>query len=138
MATPLAPAAVNFGTCWGTPNGQDLSSPSYMASGNLCVAEAILRRWSTSPGQLIDDPDYGRNVYDLLSADLSDDEIAYEQQQLAAEATKDERVRRATVTLTFQVDGTLRIEATITTAAGPFKFVVNVSQVTTQLLMVAA
>ena len=60
----------NFGGCWGTPSGLDLSMPSYIASGNQAVVEAILRRWTTTRGQLIDDPNYGFNVYDLVSDDL--------------------------------------------------------------------
>lgn len=128
---------VNLGTCWGTPNGQDLSSPSYMASGNLCVAEAVLRRWTTSQGELIDDPNYGRNLIDLLSRPLGPGEIAYEQQQAAAEARKDERVKAAIVVLNLSIAGVLMIDATITTAAGPFHLVASVSAVSVQLLLVS-
>jgi len=135
--TTKNPQAINFGTCWGTPNGQDLSMPSYMATGNQVVAEAILRRWTTGRGQLIDDPNYGFNVLDLLSDDLGKKDIAYAQQQLAAEAEKDERVLSASVTLTLNVQGELKLDATITTAAGPFKFVVAVSAVSVQLLLVS-
>ena len=136
--TTQNPQAINFGTCWGTPNGQDLSMPSYMATGNQVVAEAVLRRWTTSGGQLIDDPNYGSiNVLDLISDDLSKKDIHYAQQQLAQEAQKDERVKSASVTLTLTVQGELRIDATIVTAAGPFKFVVLVSAVSVQLLLVS-
>jgi hypothetical protein len=135
--TTQAPGAINFGTCWGTPNGQDLSMPSYMASGNLVVAEAILRRWTTGRGQLIDDPNYGFNVSDLISDDLSKKDVAYAQQQLAQEAEKDERVKSASVTLVLTSLGELRLDAFITTAAGPFKLVVAVSAVTTKLLLVS-
>ena len=58
---------VDFGTCWGTPNGQDLSMPSYMAKGFQVVAEAVLRRWSTTRGRLVDDPNYGENLVDMIS-----------------------------------------------------------------------
>lgn len=131
------PQVINLGTCWGTPNGQDLSMPSYMASGLQCVAEAILRRWTTARGGLIDDPNYGYNVLDLVSADLSTRDINYAQQQLAAEAQKDERVLSCTVTLTLTVAGLLTIVASATTALGPFKFVVSVSATTAQLLLVS-
>ena len=133
----LSPAAVNLGTCWGTPSGQDLSTPSYMASGLQCVAEAILRRWTTTQGQLIDDPNYGRNVTDLVNADLTPAQLAYEQQQLGAEAQKDERVLSCVVSLTLPASGVLTLVAQVTTAAGPFKMVVAVSAVTTSLLLVS-
>src|ERR1700679_3942196 len=90
-----------FGAAWGTPQGTDLSMPSYMASGNQAVSEATLRRWTTTAGQLVDDPTYGRNVYDLINADLSVAELASEGQFFAAEAEKDERVLSCQVTLTL-------------------------------------
>jgi len=128
-------AAVNFGACWGTPLGQDLSTPSYMASGNLVVAEAILRRWTTTQGTLVDDPSYGENVYDLVGDDMSPRDIAYAQQRFVAEARKDPRVLTAVVTLKLLL-GALTLSATITTAAGSFKLVLPVSGVSAQILLV--
>jgi hypothetical protein len=130
-----SPAIINFGTCWGCLT--DLSMPSYMASGNQVVAEAVVRRWSTSQGQLIDDPGYGYNLTDLISDDLSTADIAYAQQQLSAEAQKDERVLSCVATLTLTIAGVLTVAALVTTAAGPFQFVVAVSAVTTSLLLVS-
>lgn len=101
--------------------------PSTMASGLQCVAEAVLRRWGTSPGQLIDDPNYGRNVFDLVSDDLTPAQVAYEQQQLAAEAQKDERVLRCSVVLSLPASGVLSLTASILTAAGPFRLVLSVA-----------
>jgi hypothetical protein len=98
-----------------------------MASGVLCVAEAVADRWSTTNGTLIDDPDYGRNVLDLVSDDLSDADLAYEGAQLAAEAEKDERVSRMLVQITL-VNGTLTVIGNGTTGAGPFRLVGSVSE----------
>ena len=127
-------AAIDFGQCWGCIS--DLSMPSYMASGFQVVAEAVARRWSTSQGQLIDDPNYGFNVTDLLSDDLSAADVAYAQQQIAAEAQKDERVLSCAATLTLLATGMLTLAATIVTASGPFQMVLAVSAVTTTLLLV--
>jgi phage baseplate assembly protein W len=126
---------INLGSCWGCIS--DLSMPSYMASGNQCVAEAVIRRWSTSQGQLIDDPNYGYNLSDLIGDDLSPADIAYAQQQAAAEAQKDERVLACAVTITITVAGLLTVVALVTTAAGPFQLVCSVNAVTTQLLLVS-
>ena len=123
------PSALDFGTCWGTPNGADLSTPSYMASGTLVVAEAVLRRWTCSQGQLIDDPNYGYNLNDLISDDLSPDDLVYAQQQAADQAQGDERVMSATVNLDLSVDGVCRVDAVIVTAQGPFKLVASVSAI---------
>ena len=127
----------DLGTCWGTPGGQDLSMPAYMATGNACVGEAIARRWSTGRGQLIDDPNYGYNLTDLVSDDLSPADILRAQQQAAAEALKDERVLRCSVTLTLTVAGLLTVVAAVTTALGPFQLVLAVSATTTQILLVS-
>ena len=135
-ATITPPSVVSLGSCWGTPTGQDLSSPSYMATGLQCVAEAVLRRWSTGAGELLDDPSYGYNLTDLVSDDLSPADIAYAQQQAAAEARKDERVLAMTVTLTLTATGLLTVVGQGTTAAGPFKLVLAVTSVSVQLLLV--
>jgi hypothetical protein len=125
----------NFGTCWGTPLGQDLSTPSYMVSGLQAVAEAILRRWTTTQGTLIDDPSYGENVYDLVGDDLSRRDLAYAQQRFEAEARKDPRVLRCSVTLVL-FQGTVTLLGSIVTALGPFKLVLPASGVTPQILLV--
>lgn len=128
--------APNFGSCWGTPHGQDLSMPSYMASGNQVVAEALLRRWITTQGDLIDDPSYGRNLYDLISADLTPRELAYEGQQFGAQGEMDPRVLTCSVKITLDVAGNLTMAAAVTTAAGPFNLAISVNAVTLALLLV--
>ena len=133
----MSNAAINLGSCWGTPSGQDLSSPAYMASGFQCVGEAIARRWGTSPGQLIDDPNYGYNLTDLVSDDIDASDLPRIQQRAAAEALKDERVLGCIVQMTLPTSGVLTVTAQVTTAAGPFKLVVAVSAVTTAILLVS-
>ena len=78
---------VDFGTCWSCVS--DLTMPAVMAKGPQCVAEAVVRRWSTTRGRLVDDPNYGTNVTDSISDDLSPRDIARLNQSLAAEAQKD-------------------------------------------------
>lgn len=128
------PAIVNFGTCWSCVS--DLTMPAIMATGFQVVAEAIIRRWSTSQGQLIDDPDYGFNLTDLISDDLGPGQIAQAQQSASAEAQKDERVLACAVKLTLDVAGTLAVVANVTTAQGPFKLVASVSAIGVSDLLV--
>ena len=129
-------AAVNFGTCWGTPNGLDLSMPSYMATGSLVVVEQTLRRWTTSQGQLVDDPNYGQNIYDLVGASLSSRDLAYYQQRFAQEAEQNKWVLRCSVTITISPAGDVTLKANIVTANGPISLVLSVNAVTLQLLLV--
>jgi hypothetical protein len=86
---------------------------------------------------LLDDPNYGRNLTDLIGDDLTPADIAYEQQQLGAEAQKDERVLSCAVTLQLTVAGTIVVNASITTAQGPFTMVASVSAVNVALLLVS-
>jgi hypothetical protein len=129
--------SIDFGTCWGTPQGQDLSSPSYMATGFQVVGEAIARRWTTTQGRLIDDPSYGTNITDAIGDDLSPADIQALQTALSVEAQKDERVLLCSVTLALGVDGTLTAKAQVTTTVGPFQLVLTVSAVTPATLLVS-
>ena len=128
----------NFGVCWGTPNGQRLSMPSYMASGNLVVAEAILRRWSSNPGSCPNDPNYGYNLTGLLSDDLSTADISRAQARASAEAQKDERVLQCQTTVTLTAPGVLTVVGVVTTNSGPFRMVLAVTQLNTTLLQVSS
>lgn len=131
-------STVNYGSCWGRPNGQDLSSPSYMASGAQAIGEAIACRWSTTQGRLVDDPTYGENITDCVNDDMSPADIQRKQQALAAQAEYDERVQSAQVTLKLGADGTLTATGIITPVNNgtPFKLVLSVSQVTPTTLLI--
>jgi phage baseplate assembly protein W len=128
--------ANTLGQSWGCVS--DLSMPSYMATGFQCVGEAIARRWSTSQGQLLDDPNYGLNLTDLIGQGLTPAQIQYYQQQAGAEAQKDERVLSCIVQLTLNAAGTLDVEALVQTAAGPFQLVGSVSAIGTTILSIVA
>lgn len=132
-----SPQIVNLGTCWGTPNGQDISMPSYMSQGFQCLGEAIARRWGTPRGKCPTDPNYGTNASDMINDDLGPKDLSYWQQQLAAEACKDERCLRCNVTVTLTA-GAAMIAGVVTTAAGPFRLVVAVSSVSTTLILAQA
>ncbi len=121
----------DFGTCWSaTPY---LTMPAIMVTGNRVVAEAIVRRWSTDRGGLIDDANYGFNLLDEVSDDIGLADLPRIGQQAGAEAEKDERVLSCRVTATFNA-GVLSITGTVTTAQGPFQLVVTVDMLTVALL----
>jgi hypothetical protein len=110
--------------------------PATMASGFRCVAEAIVRRWSTPRGGLLDDADYGYDLTDRVGDDLDKADLTQMAHLAKSEAEKDERVQTCDVTLTLAVDGTLAVVGKVTTAAGPFNLVASVSAVTVTLLQV--
>ena len=127
----------NLGTCWSTGNTVNLTMPALMASGFQVVAEAIIRRWATTAGRLIDDPNYGLNLVDEIGDDLSPSDVVQLQQAASAEAEKDERVLSCAVQMTLNpVTGAMTVNAQVDTAAGPFSLVAAVSSVGVALLLV--
>lgn len=129
-----AAVTTDFGTAWSCVT--DLTMPAVLVSGNQVVAEAIARRWQTPRGGLVDDPSYGYDLTDFLNDDLGPNDLARIGAQAAAEALKDQRVRGAVVVVQL-VAGVLIVNATITTANGPFSLVASVSDVSVQLLKVS-
>jgi phage baseplate assembly protein W len=123
----------NLGSCWSCLT--DLTMPATMATGFRCVAEAIVRRWSTPRGGLVDDPNYGTDVTDLINDDLDKAAIAQMAHALRAEAEKDERVLSCETTVTLLGDS-LIVTGKVATASGPFQLVVSVNSVTVSLLQV--
>lgn len=113
----------------------DLSPGLPIVSGRLGLLQAIARRLITPRGSLFYDHDYGYDVRQFLSGDVrSTAEIA---SNVAAEAEKDERVEQASAKVTL-VDRRLVVNLAILDGAGPFSFVLNISQVTVELLTQSA
>lgn len=95
----------------------------------LIVAQAVVRRWTTSRGALLDDADYGFNVLSYLNRGLTQDDIRTLQRKLVAEAQKEERVQTCEVQLTVPLIGAMDISARITLAdprSSAFRFVLAV------------
>jgi hypothetical protein len=110
----------------------DVYSSLAAVSGRQCHAEAILRRWTTPHGSLFYDFDYGHDVRQYISGSVPPVNIIAS--QLVAEALKDERTQDCNVTVTF-IGEALTIKGVISDAAGPFRLTVNISKLTTQLLI---
>lgn len=132
--------APNFGLGWSCTTG--LTMPSVMVSGFRIVAEAIIRRWLTPRGGLVDDASYGYDLTNAIGEDIGPSDLARMSQAAAEEAQKDERVRACYVTmgLITSGDGTpvLDVQARVETADGPFILVAAVSEITVTLLQVQA
>lgn len=111
----------------------DLTLDMAQVTGRVALAQAIARRWQTPRGGLIDDPNYGYPLSDLLNDDVSSGDLAKAQAGAAAEALKDERVLACKVSLVLNA-GVLVVTASITDAAGPFTLVASVTEITTTIL----
>ena len=121
----------------------DLDPSMVETDGIHCLTQAITRRFLCRRGHLIDDANYGLYLPDFLNADLTPADIALIQAAVNAECQKDERVYQATSTVAY-LPGTgasgagasLTVAINIVGAAGPFRLVLSVSQITVTVLQV--
>lgn len=104
--------------------------------GRRALAEALVRRWITDRGGLIDDPNYGTNLTDYINDDMSPEDLAMMQADAEAEAHKDERVLDISSTASISDTDELNIAFLIVDAEGPFTLTLSVSEVTVALLTV--
>lgn len=107
-----------------------------LVSGRTTLVQAILRRFQTRRGTLVDDPDYGLDLTDWVGKRTDTAQLLAWQQALQAEARKDQRVRSARARLTTLPSGVLRFTLALETSEGPFSLTVQVSEVSVDLLSV--
>jgi phage baseplate assembly protein W len=99
------------------------------------VAEALARRLSTPRGTLPFHPDYGLDVREYLNEAVTQDALYRMKAAVELECEQDERVENAEATITYSASTqTLRLSIEATTTTGPLRFVLNVSQVSVELL----
>lgn len=109
----------------------DITPTLAVVSGRRCLIEAIAHRLITPRGSLWYDPDYGYDLRQYLSGiTVAAGSIAA---SVAAEAEKDERVEQASAVVTFS-GSVLDVKLAIADGAGPFTFVLRISQVTVEIL----
>lgn len=116
----------------------DLESTCAPVTGRTLLAQAIARRLITPRGRLIDDPNYGTDLTNMINADMSQRDISALIAAIRAEVMKDERVAAVTVKVTPppKLTGTYEIAIGLTDADGPFVMTVAASSVTLELLKV--
>lgn len=84
------------------------------------VAESDARRLQTDRGSLIDDPDYGWNLEQLIQRPMTPAEIATIPGQVRGELLKDDRHETLTVWTEGRTTANLLVHVSGTTAKGPF------------------
>ncbi len=126
----------DYGTALSCVN--DIDAASRTVTGNRVVAEALARRLMTPRGRLIGYPNYGYDLTQFVNADLSPRDLAGIKVGIVAECEKDERVESVDANVVLATDGTLTVTIAVVGTKGPFTLVLGVSQVTVELLQVAA
>lgn len=125
--------SADFGT--GLDMTTDLPLRWSFASGPRNLANAIARRLITQRGTLVGAPDYGFDVRQYILATLTRAQQSSLQGAIARECEKDERVLAASVTATINAAAfTLTLAISLSTADGPFSFVLSVGALTVQIL----
>lgn len=119
--------------------GPDGLSPTFdLVDGRTALIQAILRRFQTQRGSLVDDTSYGIDLTSWVAKKADTAQRFAWQQQLESEASKDERVVRARARLTFDTTtGFFRFTLAVETADGPFTLTASVSDVSVDLLAVS-
>lgn len=98
-----------------------------IADPRLIIAQALVRRWSTPRGMLLDDPDYGTDLAEFMHDEVDDLSLARMRAEARAEALKDERVVDCTV-----------VETTYNAATSVLTFVFAVECAETAIRLVVA
>lgn len=129
--------ATDFGT--DIDCGPDGLSPTFdLVSGRQALVQAVLHRYQTQRGSLVDDRNYGLDVRAWVGKRADSVQRLAWQGQLEAEARKDERILGAQARLTFDTTtGFLRFTLAVETTEGPFTLTVAVTELTVDLLAVS-
>jgi len=107
--------------------------------GALIIAQAVVRRFLTPRGGLIDDADYGLDLRGYCNRGVTREDLRTLQSRCVAEALKDERVQSVTINVVSDGASLLEVTALLTPAdssIGRFGFVLAVSDETTLLTLI--
>ena len=104
----------------------------------LLIGQALVRRWQTPRGMLIDDEDYGTDLTEYLNEDVDQLALARMRAETRSEALKDERVSACNV-ISSRFDretNTIILELEVVVSSLAIRLKVAVSELTVELLSV--
>lgn len=107
--------------------------PGRVVRGPELVAEACYRRISTRRGEIIDDPDYGIDLSDLVQKGLTPGMLAMVPTVVKAQLAKDPRVSAVSVRARV-VGAGLVVEIEGECGAGPFALAVTADKLTVEMM----
>ena len=115
----------------------DLSPQFSLVGGYRALGESLARRFETPRGSLWYAPDYGTDLRGRLNDTFTASSAAALANDIEAEAEKDQRVLTARATVAFNAQtSSLAVALVVTTAQGPFRLILSVTNLTVQLLQV--
>ena len=116
----------------------DLPDPENLIGGIGNVAYAVARRWLTQSGALVEIGDTAQytcfDIRDYFGARITASTITEIEGLCIAAAGDDPRVQSVSASVSF-LSGVIRVSASVTTADGPFDFVLTVDNITAALML---
>lgn len=101
------------------------------ASGRTALAQALLRRLRTRPGEVVTDDTYGFCVRDQIGTSPNITEVS---QGVLGQLVAEEEVQDADVDLTY-VNGELRARCYVVDSEGPFDLTIVATELTLEALL---
>ena len=128
-----------------TPYGRDMATVftergarlvvGRMVSGKRLVAEALCRRLITERGTLLDDPNYGFPIANLIQGGFTPAKRDAIPGLIRLELKKDERVDVVTTVLVPAPQFSIRLYINVVARdVGPFDFAIGIDEVTVRVL----
>ncbi len=115
----------------------DLDPMFEIVTGNQVIAEAILRRLTTTREGLFYDSDYGLDVRAWLNESLVPKRLYLLQRQIEAECEKDERVLSADATISLNPEAhRMTVFLVVDTSEETFKLTLGIDQVSASILAI--
>ena len=109
----------------------DLDWALSTATGRTALAQAILRRLRTRPGELVTDTTYGFCVRDQIGTNPN---ITAVSQGVLDQVVAEEEVQDADVDVTYS-NGTLTVKVYVVDSEGPFDLTLTATELTTEALI---
>lgn len=129
-------AEVDFGTDISFLD--DLDPLFGLVSGTDNLGQALVHRLSTPRESLPWDKNYGTDLRGYVNETMTPAKLAAAKADAQAECIKDERVLACLATVNFDTQAkSLLVQLVVQTSAGPFAFVLAVTDVTVELLQPA-
>jgi phage baseplate assembly protein W len=141
------PASTAANATTGLVNGVDLGQdfaflstldPNFnLIGGTANLGQALAHRLETPRGGLFYDPNYGTDIRDWLNDAMTPRRLAQAAAAIQSECMKDERVLSCTASVQFVfATTTLNVVLNVSTAAGPFQYILAVTSVSVSLLSI--
>ena len=128
----------NYGTDLAvTPNADgilDINPMLQYASGLSVLVQSLICRQMCVRGSIIDAPNEGIDLRTYVRQGLTQEALGSLPSIVQKELQRDERVKSATVTGSYDTANTLTLNEVIETADGPFTLTLAVSAVTVTLI----